>query len=50
MDKDSSGILVGFLGNFNSGKTYFLSQLIKKKFRQGLDFKTRGLNLAIEKS
>jgi len=38
-------IFVGLLGNYNTGKTYFLSQLLKKQLPSGFDTHTQGFSL-----
>jgi hypothetical protein len=40
-------MLVGFVGNFNSGKSWLLSKMSdgKKKYAQGVCYSTQGLNI-----
>lgn len=39
--------MIGFLGHFNTGKTFLMSELIQKELKQGLNVKTEGFNIAI---
>ena len=41
--------MVGYLGNFNSGKTFLLGKIVDKKFqKEGLTTRTEDFNLFYE--
>jgi hypothetical protein len=39
--------MIGFLGGFDSGKSYVLSKIVDKIFPQGYNQKTMGLNIYV---
>lgn len=42
-------IFVGFLGPFNAGKTFLLSELAGRCFEQGFESHTKGVNVVYAK-
>lgn len=49
-DTQKDSYLAGFLGNFNSGKTFIFSEIFgnETKFAQGIGQTTQGINIKVK--